>query len=160
MTRRSPWRTSWRVGSPLDVGDTGWLIADRFMLTPTHSNLSSSFSTFSRRSVSFGRILALVGAGLLLLAVLESITYVPHRSMPLPVSRVDQRFPLPLTGSKVGPNMAPEVVGLLWARQVGTPAYDEARSVATDSSGVYVTGSTQGTLPGQTSAGEIGRAHV
>ena len=50
--------------------------------------------------------------------------------------------------------MAPEVVGLLWARQVGTPAYDEARSVATDSSGVYVTGSTQGTLPGQTAAGD------
>jgi len=124
------------------------------MLTPTHPNLSSSFSILSRRSVSFGRILALVGVGLLFLAVLESITYVPHPSMPLPTSRMDQRFHLPLTGSKVGPGIALDVVGLLWARQVGTPAYDEARSVATDSSGVYVTGSTQGTLPGQTAAGD------
>lgn len=40
-----------------------------------------------------------------------------------------------------------------WSHQFGTPANDDASNVSFDNSGVYVTGSTYGTLPGQTSAG-------
>ena len=43
---------------------------------------------------------------------------------------------------------------LLWTKQIGTSDYDGGRSIAVDSYGdVYVTGSTYGTLPGQTNAG-------
>jgi uncharacterized protein (TIGR03437 family) len=42
---------------------------------------------------------------------------------------------------------------ILWTRQFGTAAFDHATGVAADSSGVYVVGDTQGTLPGQVSAG-------
>ncbi len=42
---------------------------------------------------------------------------------------------------------------LLWIRQFGTPATDNANSVAVDASGIYVAGYTAGTFPGQTSAG-------
>ena len=41
-----------------------------------------------------------------------------------------------------------------WTNQLGTDRYDEARGVATDSSGnVYVTGYTEGGLDGNTNAG-------
>ena len=41
-----------------------------------------------------------------------------------------------------------------WTKQLGTEEYDEARGVATDSSGnVYLTGGTKGGLDGNTSAG-------
>lgn len=43
--------------------------------------------------------------------------------------------------------------GELWTRQFGTARADDALGVAVDSSGVYVAGRTEGTLPGQTSAG-------
>ncbi len=42
---------------------------------------------------------------------------------------------------------------LVWTRQFGTSAYDNAASLAVDSSGVYVAGRTSGALPGQSSAG-------
>src|SRR5204863_8814709 len=42
---------------------------------------------------------------------------------------------------------------VLWTRQFGTPDHDGASGVATDSSGVYVAGSTSGELPGQTTNG-------
>src|SRR5207248_675455 len=42
---------------------------------------------------------------------------------------------------------------VLWTRQFGSPAFDLAFGLATDPSGVYVTGFTAGALPGQTSAG-------
>jgi len=41
----------------------------------------------------------------------------------------------------------------LWTRQFGTATSDQAVGVAVDTSGVYVAGLTDGTLPGQTSAG-------
>jgi hypothetical protein len=45
---------------------------------------------------------------------------------------------------------------LVWTQQLGTSSYDNARGVATDSSGnVYVTGGTQGGLDGNTSAGGL-----
>ena len=40
-----------------------------------------------------------------------------------------------------------------WTRQFGTTATDEPRGVAANASGVYVAGLTEGTLPGQMSAG-------
>ena len=42
---------------------------------------------------------------------------------------------------------------ILWAQQFGSTADDFATGVAIDASGVYVTGYTSGTLPGQISAG-------
>ena len=42
---------------------------------------------------------------------------------------------------------------VVWTRQFGTSAGEEARGVAADSSGVYVAGHTGGVFPGQTSAG-------
>ena len=42
---------------------------------------------------------------------------------------------------------------LVWTRQFGTVAGDDARAVAADESGAYVAGLTTGTFPGQTSAG-------
>jgi hypothetical protein len=41
----------------------------------------------------------------------------------------------------------------LWTRQFGTSGFDEARAISVDASGAYVAGITDGTLPGQTSAG-------
>jgi len=41
----------------------------------------------------------------------------------------------------------------VWTRQFGTPAIDDVGGISTDSTGVYVVGSTLGTLPGQTSSG-------
>ena len=41
----------------------------------------------------------------------------------------------------------------LWTRQFGTSDTDQAVGIAVDSSGVYVTGSTGGVLPGQTGSG-------
>jgi hypothetical protein len=41
----------------------------------------------------------------------------------------------------------------VWTRQFGSPLLDEAPAVDADASGVYVTGVTVGTLPGQASAG-------
>jgi uncharacterized protein (TIGR03437 family) len=43
---------------------------------------------------------------------------------------------------------------VLWTRQFGTSAADFGSSVAADSSGVYVFGSTFGTFPGQANAGD------
>jgi hypothetical protein len=40
-----------------------------------------------------------------------------------------------------------------WTRQFGTPAEDSAFGIAADSTGIYVAGYTDGTLPGQVSAG-------
>ena len=43
---------------------------------------------------------------------------------------------------------------VIWTRQFGSSAADEGRAVAVDGSGnVYIAGYTEGTLPGQTSAG-------
>jgi hypothetical protein len=42
---------------------------------------------------------------------------------------------------------------LVWTRQFGTAASDQATSIAADASGVSVSGSTAGTFAGQTSAG-------
>ena len=42
---------------------------------------------------------------------------------------------------------------VIWTRQFGTTRPDFARAVAVDASGVYLGGFTDGTLPGQTSAG-------
>ena len=45
---------------------------------------------------------------------------------------------------------------LLWIRQFGTAVFDEAWDVATDASGnVYVSGHTDGSFPGTTSAGDL-----
>ena len=41
----------------------------------------------------------------------------------------------------------------LWTRQFGTPNDDRTYGISADTSGVYVTGGTSGTLPGQTSSG-------
>ena len=43
----------------------------------------------------------------------------------------------------------------IWTHQFGTSAFDEARAVAVDASGVYVAGNTFGTLPGQTTQGGL-----
>jgi len=45
--------------------------------------------------------------------------------------------------------------GELWTRQFGTSGTDQARAVAVDPTGVYVAGTTDGTLHGQTSSGGI-----
>jgi hypothetical protein len=42
----------------------------------------------------------------------------------------------------------------VWTYQFGSPSDDGSNGVATDSSGVYIAGRTQGTLPGQTSTGQ------
>jgi hypothetical protein len=42
----------------------------------------------------------------------------------------------------------------LWTSQFGTNKYDHAWSLATDGTGLYVTGITQGTFPGQTASGD------
>ena len=41
----------------------------------------------------------------------------------------------------------------LWVRQFGTTGTESADGIAADAAGIYVTGSTTGTFPGQTSAG-------
>jgi hypothetical protein len=41
-----------------------------------------------------------------------------------------------------------------WTRQFGSAAYDTATGISVDASGVYVGGTTIGTLPGQASAGD------
>ncbi len=41
-----------------------------------------------------------------------------------------------------------------WVRQFGTSSQDWANGISVDSTGVYVVGYTQGTLPGQSSAGD------
>jgi parallel beta-helix repeat protein len=41
----------------------------------------------------------------------------------------------------------------VWTRQFGTSGWDSARSIAIDSSGVYVTGGTDGAFPGETNSG-------
>jgi hypothetical protein len=41
-----------------------------------------------------------------------------------------------------------------WGRRLGTEHTDRASAIMANASGVYVAGSTQGTLPGQTSAGD------
>ena len=41
-----------------------------------------------------------------------------------------------------------------WTRELATAATDRASAIAVNASGVYVAGATQGTLPGQTSAGD------
>jgi hypothetical protein len=41
-----------------------------------------------------------------------------------------------------------------WTRELATAVTDRASAIAVDASGVYVAGATQGTLPGQTSAGD------
>lgn len=43
----------------------------------------------------------------------------------------------------------------LWTRQFGTAGHDEALAVATGANGVYVAGTTEGTMPGQSSAGSF-----
>jgi len=42
---------------------------------------------------------------------------------------------------------------VIWTRQFGTPAFEHFNAVAFDSTGVYAVGHTDGTLPGQVSAG-------
>src|SRR3990172_3459492 len=42
---------------------------------------------------------------------------------------------------------------LTWTQEFGTTASDIARGVSVDSGGVYISGDTAGTLPGQASAG-------
>jgi len=42
---------------------------------------------------------------------------------------------------------------VIWTRQFGSPSYDVASGISVDASGVYVAGSTYGTLPDQSSAG-------
>jgi DNA-binding beta-propeller fold protein YncE len=41
----------------------------------------------------------------------------------------------------------------LWARQFGTPEYDESRGIAVHGASIYVAGITLGTLPGQSALG-------
>ena len=41
----------------------------------------------------------------------------------------------------------------VWTRQFGSASSDEALGISVDASGIYVSGDTAGTLPGQTSAG-------
>jgi uncharacterized protein (TIGR03437 family) len=47
----------------------------------------------------------------------------------------------------------------LWTRQFGTPSDDEGLGIASDGTGVYVVGKTQGALPGQP-AGSTGDAFI
>src|SRR5207253_9135469 len=42
---------------------------------------------------------------------------------------------------------------LLWTRQFGSSGWDQATGVAADASGVYASGNTGGSLPGQSTAG-------
>ena len=44
--------------------------------------------------------------------------------------------------------------GEVWTRQFGTAAVDTAYATSVDGAGVYLSGSTKGTLPGQTSSGD------
>lgn len=44
---------------------------------------------------------------------------------------------------------------VLWTRQFGSSDFDTALAVALDASGTYVAGRTEGTLPGETSAGSV-----
>jgi hypothetical protein len=43
---------------------------------------------------------------------------------------------------------------LLWTREFGTSAYDDALGIAVNPRGVYIAGNTKGELPGQVSAGD------
>ncbi len=54
------------------------------------------------------------------------------------------------------PSPAPREAGAQdfeWVCQFGTPSIDYAMAISVDAAGVYVAGSSRGTLPGQTSAG-------
>ncbi len=44
---------------------------------------------------------------------------------------------------------------LLWTREFGSPNFDTALGVTIDASGLYVVGRTEGTLPGEVSAGTV-----
>jgi hypothetical protein len=48
----------------------------------------------------------------------------------------------------------------LWTRQFGSELEDEARGIAINASGIYVAGTTWGTLPGQTSVGVEGHPNA
>lgn len=63
----------------------------------------------------------------------------------------------PLTGSDIFVAKLNNANGAtLWSRTLATPQQDESRDIAVDAQGnVYVTGTTLGTLPGQTSAGNV-----
>jgi len=43
----------------------------------------------------------------------------------------------------------------LWTRQFGSASYDAVIGMALDASGIYVSGTTDGALSGQTSAGSV-----
>jgi hypothetical protein len=53
-----------------------------------------------------------------------------------------------------GPWLYELAVKELWTRQFGTPDKDHGAGIAVDSSGVYIVGLTNGTLPGKSNAGD------
>ena len=71
---------------------------------------------------------------------------VPVAALALLASAAQAHAQLPVSSHDAAGNV-------VWTRQFGTGSTDEAFGLSVDSSGVYVVGSTAGTLPGQTSAG-------
>ena len=102
------------------------------MVIPAPPSSSLTLPIFSRESTSIQRLFALVEAGLMLLTVLPTAGSVVGSSVhPHETSTEGSVLP-PTHGLVAEPITTGTVVGLLWARELGTPAYDEARSVATD----------------------------
>ena len=68
--------------------------------------------------------------------------------------RVNTRYALRLTARQILPTPTPPVFTQQWIKQLGSSQNDYAYGIGVDSaSNIYVVGTTEGALPGQTSAG-------
>src|SRR5438874_1040514 len=97
--------------------------------------------TLSSRCRIAGHLRAIVGAFLAALAVAAPFAAAPS-------TRGQAGAEAYVRGYDISGN-------LLWTREFGSPNYDTALGVTIDASGLYVVGRTEGTLPGEVSAGTV-----